>query len=366
MDHFWIDPAVGRMTGGEIVTVYVATARDLERAKVYFGDAAADIEETDSIRKLLRVKTPSHDATAAAQRDGVIQQTVRIVLAGGPEIVQGPPFIYLSDLDTATPPGRGWDAHPTAAIIAVGLLLSTQLFWSLKRLERQGRSREDAPPPHPIDGAGDAQGEFDAIRRLLDDHRRALDQLQSSLTGAVTDLPERVSKLVGVLKETVPPNGFASVPEPRQVLSFGAPQPGPKPKAEEPSRPPAAKSASKKVSSDAGAFTGERLAEMWNEIRRSAGTTQQLIASLNAAWSGNVVARASRGLIVVTSSDEECSWVLPSIQPLVHEATIQEFFEVRSPREGATPRLVRPANVPRGTDPHGFTAGQILRGVLEA
>jgi hypothetical protein len=140
----------------------------------------------------------------------------------------------------------------------------------------------------------------------------------------------------------------------------------PRPKPEEAPRPFAAKGSSKKTSPDAGRFGAECLADMWNDARRSGGTTPQLVASLNAAWGSKVAARAARGLVIVTSADEESSWVLPSLQPLVHEATIQEFFEVRPPRDGSTPRLIRPANVPRGTDPHGFTAGQIVRGALEA
>lgn len=360
MEHFWIDPPAGDIAGGDVVKVHLVTTRDIRNATVWFGNAEADVEHRDVDAQTITVKTPGHGKAPPRGSDFVFQR-VRIEFKDGQAIEQIRPFAYL-----VTAPGRGWDGHPTAAIITVGLLLASQLFWSFKRLERFGRARVESAPPDPTPGTAVGEEDLEAINRLLDDHRRALDQLQSSLTSALNEMPQRLAKVIPSPPGISPPAGAPTAVEPQQNLSPRVAQTAPRPKPEEAPRPLAAKGSSKKISADAGRFGAKCLADMWNEARRSGGTTPQLITSLNAAWGSKVAARATHGLVIVTSSDENSSWVLPSLQPLVHEATIQEFFEVHAPRDGSTPRLVRPANVPRGTDPHGFTAGQIVRGVLEA
>ena len=365
-----LQPSHGPAEGGDTASIvssvlpgHRAHCADIE---VLFGVARARIVGVDLDAGVVRVVVPPF----ARLPDRNVDAVEVALRCAGATLANGA-FVYHWQ---AAPQNRRGDGLLAALIIGAALGLAVQLWWIIRRLGRM----ESRLAEHPPGASGDSaplDSRMEAIRNLLDEHFRSADRLKESLALAATKFSElnaRMSNLPQPPWEEPAPSSSAGVffeSGGRRSPQQAAPSDQSDDETASRWRSTRREMSTRSASIGSSEFGPSWLAEVWNKVDTDGGTTEQLIASLNAVWPGKVVAERSGTLVVVIARDEPSSWVLPPIHPLLHESTIQEFFEVCPSHDAGSgvlrPRLIRPASVPKGTDPHGFTAGQIGRGVIE-
>jgi hypothetical protein len=342
-----VDPPVGTDDGEQIVVLRLdGQAGPCDRPRVWFGAApapSANVAEAGTI-------TTTSPRIALPARQWILPVRVRLQCAGG-AIATGN-FLYLR----SAPESQSNSA--VLGVLVVGFILIAFVFsWRFRKLEKrlEATVRRTAPSP-TTNGTADLRTAEKPDREGKRGQSRLRDT--TSHDGATS----RTDPFADTADKASDDESFdAIVTDGDRVGEHEHEIAQPRTEGEETSRVDAAR-ARQRPRSQVGVGV---LTEIWNEVNARREDSQQFIRTVQAAWPKSDL-RVAAGLIVITIRDAELAWVVPTPNPILHKATIQEFFETRDSgagRGGVT--LIRPATIPKGVDIQGYTAGQITRGLLE-
>ncbi|HVE70675.1 MAG TPA: hypothetical protein VNI54_04845 [Thermoanaerobaculia bacterium] len=334
-----IDPAYGTFAGGAWVTLHVVgRTAACSQPQIFFEKIAVSSQPLGA--STFRVSTPAMEIAP-----GQTLRPVNVSLQCNGNAVASGTFLYVAG--TRSPPQTipAWIVLTIICIILASCALWFHLHLMEKRLsaliaakrpatvppdpmplltEIVARLRDfdkDQPPPPPPPSPGkervmDQSGDRESIEELSD--RALMTEEQPASAGESTE---------------------------RRRVREAAPAPAPK------LRP----------RSDAGAA---ELTAIWNSANDTNRSDQEFMQLVSAGVPAKCDFRSTSGLIVVVPKGAEFAWVVPEMDPMLHRPALREFFEIRSGNR-STVTLICPATMPKDVDVNGFTAGQIMRGVIE-